>query len=161
MDTETILNAMIMAIQTIIELEERMVSDDKPEFRKATRQYRAFRDRILRMDAEKDEAIRLAKNYIRNTEQQLAEKDTKIAELEAEKQSLEYQVTEMQNDPIGQILVTENQWLLDEYDYYKNGYERQGELLIRAMNALEGWRVLLDMPITEIMRDIERELTDG
>ena len=34
------------------------------------------------------------------------------------------------------------------------------ELLIRAMNALEGWRILLDMPVTDIMRDIEKELAD-
>ena len=34
------------------------------------------------------------------------------------------------------------------------------QLLSRAMNALEGWRILLDMPITEIMKDIEKELGD-
>ena len=34
------------------------------------------------------------------------------------------------------------------------------ELLIRAMNALEGWRILLDMPVTDIMKDIEKELSD-
>ncbi len=37
---------------------------------------------------------------------------------------------------------------------------RRLELLSRAMNALEGWRILLDMPITEIMWDIEKELKD-
>ena len=34
------------------------------------------------------------------------------------------------------------------------------QLLSRAMNALEGWRILLDMPITDIMKDIEKELGD-
>ena len=33
-------------------------------------------------------------------------------------------------------------------------------LLSRAMNALEGWRILLDRPITDIMKDIEKELGD-
>ena len=37
---------------------------------------------------------------------------------------------------------------------------RRKELLVRAMNALEGWRILLDMPITDIMTDIEKELAD-
>ena len=38
---------------------------------------------------------------------------------------------------------------------------RRLELLVRAMNALEGWRILLDMPITDIMIDIEKELPDA
>ena len=43
---------------------------------------------------------------------------------------------------------------------YKARADRRLELLIRAMNALEGWRILLDMPVTDIMRDIEKELAD-
>ena len=47
---------------------------------------------------------------------------------------------------------------------YTNNLEKQSkrrlELLVRAMNALEGWRILLDMPITDIMTDIEKELED-
>ena len=74
MRTETILNAMEKTISLI------SIMGDAGFKTIRFRQYRTFRDRILRMDAEKDEAIRLAKNYIRNTEQQLAEKDTRVAE---------------------------------------------------------------------------------
>ena len=49
---------------------------------------------------------------------------------------------------------------LGEWEYLQEIAASRLQLLSRAMNALEGWRILLDMPITEIMKDIEKELGD-
>ena len=44
---------------------------------------------------------------------------------------------------------------LEDYYYqwmnkYKDDADGRLELLLRAMNALEGWRILLDMPIRKL-----------
>jgi len=51
-------------------------------------------------------------------------------------------------------LTYENQRLLGEYDYYKNGYERRGELLERIL-ALD--------PLfhDDLLDEMRKELSDG
>ena len=59
--------------------------------KKRERQYRAFRARILRLDAEKDRDIRLLKDgnmiLAKLMVERVADKDARIAELEKEKEA--------------------------------------------------------------------------
>ena len=64
---------------------------------------------------------------------------------------------EMQLVPLQQQF---DDWAEQNREYHATATRRK-ELLVRAMNALEGWRILLDMPITDIMIDIEKELPDA
>ena len=63
MKIETILNAMekarlgISEISTMVAHDVTIEDQVRPKYGKRCRQYRAFRDRIIRMDREKDEEI--------------------------------------------------------------------------------------------------------
>ena len=71
---ETILNAFTLA--------SALAFDDNVEWPRAKRQYFAFRNRILRMDAEKNIAIAAYKAVIEKHKEFDAEKDVRIAELD-------------------------------------------------------------------------------
>jgi flagellar motility protein MotE (MotC chaperone) len=79
MKIETILNAMVMAQNEIVGYENWGWNID---WKKRGRQYRAFRARILRMDADHRGwiySLRIENEYL---EKELAEKDERIKELE-------------------------------------------------------------------------------
>jgi hypothetical protein len=65
---------------------------------KRERQLNVFRERILRMDAEKDNEILCQAEILAELDEQLAEKDAKIAELQEEVEYHKYAWTKELSD---------------------------------------------------------------
>jgi len=98
MKPETILNGLIKAHMVINNREIALNPDPKMIrlFDKSARQYRTFRNRILKMFAEKDEEIIFLNKLLKASENQIngyqsdeQKKDARIAELEGEMKRLE------------------------------------------------------------------------
>ena len=96
MKIETYLNAMLDAWYEYKTPEVILSNLDLTPTKRA-RQYLAFRARILKMDAEKDDVIEGQFKALARQAGVSAEKDKRIAELKAENQAMEYLLNEGEN----------------------------------------------------------------
>ena len=83
MKTETILDAMLTVHREMLFEFGKYASAQEIKESKRYRQLHAFRDRIIRLDAEKKELIDKLFKIIGDRERIIREKDARIAELEA------------------------------------------------------------------------------